>query len=196
MNGMGGIVGMMLKGMGPFGPCCFDDKDNGYDILMLGMLAGLAKTYDTPEKIKENIAMAKLTAKMYVDALELQAKEELEAKKLKDQIRSAEGTLEDWQRDVTRLEKKLVLKSEALAETDSIIEKTLGEAKDNPKSKAGQQLFTDRASIVNEVETLRMDVEYAKGELAKQVERVAKLKGESTPVQPPVAVPELVENVN
>lgn len=198
MRGMFGLMDMMFGGMGPFGLCKPCGQDTGYDILMLGILSGMARQDDTPEQVKANIEAAKSTAKMYVAELEIQAKAEFEAAELKKKISRAEQNLEGSQRDVTRLEKKLALKEGALAEMDSIIDKTLGEAKVEPKSKAGQQLLTDRASIANEIEVLRSDVEYAKGEVAKQVEYVAQLKGEPlpTPVQPPVAVPELQENVN
>lgn len=195
---MMGMMKMLLGGMAPFGPCMCGQEDDGYDILMLGILSGMAQPGDSEVTIKSNIARAKVLAKMYVDQLNLQAKEEFDAADLKKKIRNAEQNLDGWQKDTTRLEKKLALKEGALAEMDSIIEKTLGEAKAEPKSKAGQQLLTDRASVANEVEVLRKDVEYAKGETAKSVEYVAQLKGEPmpTPVQPPVAVPELQENVN
>jgi hypothetical protein len=192
MRGMMGLMDMMFGG--PFGMCNpFGQKDDGYDILMLGILSGMAKPGDDPDMIKVNIAKAKETAKMYVDELMVQAKAEFEAADLKKKIRNAEQNLEGLQKDVTRLEKKLSLKEAALAEMDSIIEKTLGEAKAEPKSKAGQQLLMERASIANEVEVLRKDVEYVRGEMGKQVEYVAQLKGEPLPipVQPPVAVPNL-----
>jgi hypothetical protein len=168
-------------------------ENDGYDIMMLGILSGMAKPGDDPDTIKCNIAKAKETAKMYVNQLNLQAKEDFEDAELKEKIRNAEKKLEGWQKDVTRFEKLLAFSEGALAEMDAIIEKTLGEAKANPKTKAGQQLVADRALIVNDVENFRIDMECAKGEMAKLVEYVAQLKGEPlpTPVQPPVAVPEL-----
>jgi len=151
------------------------EMDN--DLVVLVILAGLAKPGDTPEQIKVNIA----TAQEYAKAVTIQ-REQLKAEEYKAvRIKDLESKIQEAMESVLRKTEKIQAKKVMVAELERIAKVTIGESMAKPVTRRGQEILSDYNEAVISLQDLQARLKETEEYLARYQKDLRGIKGEPEP---------------